>query len=116
MHRVHKTKAYVQVDTSRCSLICCGLRGYYEYSVLSVDVDQTGGTRTLSVVQWFHPKASLSRTAPLCSLSAASEQELGTMVSLPEHPNVLRLLGACTVPPQLCLITEYCARGSLYGE
>jgi len=30
------------------------------------------------------------------------------------HPNVLQFLGSCTVPPDLCLITEFMVRGSLY--
>jgi hypothetical protein len=36
------------------------------------------------------------------------------MLSLPDHPNVLKLVAVCTVPP-LALVTELCAGGSLYG-
>ncbi len=42
-------------------------------------------------------------------------REVQTMSRLPPHPNVLRLLGACPTPPTLALITEYCAKGSLYN-
>lgn len=42
-------------------------------------------------------------------------REVQTMSRLPPHPNVLRLLGACPTPPTLALITEFCAKGSLYN-
>jgi hypothetical protein len=29
------------------------------------------------------------------------------------HPNVVQFIGAVAEPPDLCIITEYCARGSL---
>eukprot|EP00198_Chlamydomonas_reinhardtii_P011501 XP_001700838.1 predicted protein [Chlamydomonas reinhardtii] len=29
------------------------------------------------------------------------------------HPNVVNFIGACHTPPNVCLVTEYCARGSL---
>jgi hypothetical protein len=38
-----------------------------------------------------------------------------TMSALPPHPNVVKLVGVCTAPPHLALVTEFCARGSLYG-
>lgn len=41
-------------------------------------------------------------------------REVSTMCSLPAHQNVLRLLAACTVWPDLALVTEYCSCGSLY--
>jgi len=31
------------------------------------------------------------------------------------HPNVVLFLGACTKPPNLCIILEYCSRGSLWS-
>ncbi|CAL4904088.1 unnamed protein product [Urochloa decumbens] len=31
-----------------------------------------------------------------------------------QHPNVVRFIGACTKPPQFCIITEYMSGGSLY--
>ena len=31
------------------------------------------------------------------------------------HPNIVMFLGACTKPPELCLILEYCGRGSLWS-
>ncbi|GFR43810.1 hypothetical protein Agub_g4935, partial [Astrephomene gubernaculifera] len=41
-------------------------------------------------------------------------REVAAMSALPPHKNVLTLLAACTQPPQLALITDYCAAGSLY--
>ncbi len=32
-------------------------------------------------------------------------------MSVLRHPNIVMFLGACSNPP--CMITEYCARGSL---
>eukprot|EP00955_Chlamydomonas_euryale_P033332 347546-Chlamydomonas_euryale.AAC.1 len=29
------------------------------------------------------------------------------------HPNVVNFVGACHTPPNVCLVTEFCARGSL---
>ena len=31
------------------------------------------------------------------------------------HPNIVLFLGACTKSPNLCIILEYCARGSLWS-
>lgn len=31
------------------------------------------------------------------------------------HPNIVLFLGACTQAPNLCIILEYCSRGSLWG-
>jgi serine/threonine protein kinase len=31
------------------------------------------------------------------------------------HPNIVMFLGACTTPPNLCIILEYCGRGSLWS-
>lgn len=30
------------------------------------------------------------------------------------HPNIVMFLGACTTPPNLCIVLEYCGRGSLW--
>lgn len=29
------------------------------------------------------------------------------------HDNLNSFVGACTEPPNICIVTEYCARGSL---
>lgn len=42
-------------------------------------------------------------------------REVETMHSLPSHRNVLSLIGACTQPPRLAIVTEFCPLGSLYG-
>lgn len=31
------------------------------------------------------------------------------------HPNVVMFLGACTKPPNLAIVLEYCSRGSLWS-
>lgn len=31
------------------------------------------------------------------------------------HPNIVLFLGACTKPPNFCIVLEYCSRGSLWG-
>ena len=31
------------------------------------------------------------------------------------HPNIVMFLGACTKPPKLAIVLEYCSRGSLWG-
>lgn len=36
------------------------------------------------------------------------------MSHLPDHPNILKLLGACTAPDKLILVMQHCSRGSLY--
>ncbi len=40
--------------------------------------------------------------------------EFCTMASLPDHPNIVKLLGAITtIPNRYCLVMEYCEKGSL---
>ncbi len=41
--------------------------------------------------------------------------EVGLMSDI-RHPNVLLFLGACTVPNNLCLVTEIMARGNIYDQ
>jgi len=43
------------------------------------------------------------------------KREVTTMSALSSHRNVLSLVGACTRPPRLAIVTEYCARGSIFG-
>lgn len=40
------------------------------------------------------------------------EREIEIMATI-RHPNVVNFIGACHTPPNVCLVTEYCARGSL---
>eukprot|EP00898_Chlorokybus_atmophyticus_P001190 jgi/Chlat1/2071/Chrsp17S02771 len=44
---------------------------------------------------------------------ALFRKEVGIMCRM-RHPNVVMFIGACIAPPDLCLVTEYCPRGSLY--
>lgn len=46
-------------------------------------------------------------------LSTSHSDECQAMASL-RHPNIAMFLGACTKPPNLCIIIEYCSRGSLW--
>ena len=41
-------------------------------------------------------------------------RELTLMKSL-RHPNVLQYLGSCTILPDVCIITEFMPKGSLYA-
>lgn len=41
--------------------------------------------------------------------------ELNLLKLLPEHPNVVGLLGACTRAEPIYVIVEYCANGDLQG-
>ena len=50
-------------------------------------------------------QSDTSITPGMCFL-----QEAGMMASM-RHPNVVMYLGLCMDPP--CVVTEYCARGSL---
>ena len=40
------------------------------------------------------------------------EREIAILASI-RHPNVVNFIGASHKPPNRCLVTEYCARGSL---
>lgn len=37
-----------------------------------------------------------------------------SILSQLRHPNVVLYIGACTIPPNVCIMTEWCSRGSLY--
>ena len=37
-----------------------------------------------------------------------------SILSQLRHPNVVLYIGACTIPPNVCIVTEWCSRGSLY--
>jgi len=45
-------------------------------------------------------------------LTRAVQKEL-TILKEMSHENINRFHGACTDPPNLCIVTQYCARGSL---
>lgn len=38
-----------------------------------------------------------------------------TMLNKLRHPNIVLFLGACTVLPQMCILTEFCHGGSLFA-
>lgn len=31
------------------------------------------------------------------------------------HPSIILFMGACTVPPEICIVMEFAANGSLFG-
>lgn len=39
--------------------------------------------------------------------------EVGIMMRL-RHPNVLLFMGACMKPPNLCIVSQFLPRGSLF--
>ncbi|KAJ8904932.1 hypothetical protein NDN08_001445 [Rhodosorus marinus] len=41
------------------------------------------------------------------------QREVAVLCAL-NHPNILRFMGACTQPPNLIIVTEFCARGTLF--
>ncbi|XP_071439399.1 guanylate cyclase 32E [Hetaerina americana] len=51
------------------------------------------------------------RQRPL-AVDRAMKKELKMMRDL-RHDNLVCFIGACTEPPNVCILTEYCARGSL---
>ena len=55
--------------------------------------------------------ASYATEADVKDALKTPEREVGLMVGM-RHPNVILFLGVCPDPP--CVVTEYCARGSLY--
>ena len=55
--------------------------------------------------------ASYATEADVKDALKTLEREVGLMVGM-RHPNVILFLGVCPDPP--CVVTEYCARGSLY--
>jgi serine/threonine protein kinase len=46
------------------------------------------------------------QSADSAKLFGEFNREVSTMTRLPEHANVLRLLGVCTTPPHLALVTQ----------
>ncbi|KAG6543660.1 hypothetical protein Mapa_014843 [Marchantia paleacea] len=40
--------------------------------------------------------------------------EVAVIIRL-RHPNIILFMGACTIPPDVCIVMEFAANGSLYG-
>ena len=49
---------------------------------------------------------------PLVLPAQFFEREIEILATI-RHPNVVGFIGACHQPPNVCLVTEFCARGSL---
>ena len=47
---------------------------------------------------------------PACCTVLQFQREVVAMTLLPDHPNVLRLLGACMRPPLMALVTPFCPK------
>eukprot|EP00698_Gefionella_okellyi_P011694 TRINITY_DN30_c0_g1_i1.p1 TRINITY_DN30_c0_g1~~TRINITY_DN30_c0_g1_i1.p1 ORF type:complete len:680 (+),score=180.18 TRINITY_DN30_c0_g1_i1:63-2042(+) len=43
-----------------------------------------------------------------------TQAEVDLMKRLPDHPNLLWLIGACLKLPELCILTEFCDNGSVF--
>lgn len=46
------------------------------------------------------------------AFSSLFDREIAILASI-RHPNVVNFIGSCNTPPNVCLVTEFCARGSL---
>jgi serine/threonine protein kinase len=56
--------------------------------------------------------ATASTAAAPSAVQSFFDREIAILASI-RHPNVVNFIGACHRPPARCLVTEYCARGSL---
>lgn len=56
--------------------------------------------------------SAANRTGSQAAFQQFFEREIAILASI-RHPNVVNFIGACHEPGQRCLVTEYCARGSL---
>lgn len=45
-----------------------------------------------------------------CACAVQYTREMDMMSHLPDHPNILKLLGACTTPDKLILVMQHCSR------
>ncbi len=46
----------------------------------------------------------------VCVCAVQYTREVDMMSHLPDHPNILKLLGACTAPHKLILVMQHCSR------
>ena len=89
-----------------------------QYSDIKVDGELgSGAYGRVFRATW---RGTLVAVKELTGISSAEEilqefrEEVMVMSKL-RHPNVIILVGACTEPPNLCIVMEYMARGSLAG-
>lgn len=71
-------------------MLCCCVQVYY------------GTCHNIAVAI----KVLNAQAADSGKLMAEFLREVTTMTRLPEHTNVLKLLGVCTQPPNLALVTQ----------
>jgi serine/threonine protein kinase len=57
-------------------------------------------------------KLKLKDVAKQAELLEDLKREIAILSNL-RHPNMVLYIGACTKPPNVCIITEWCDRGSL---
>lgn len=69
---------------------------------------------------WQGTDVAIKRLQNISAATANSQaatdfiREVGLLLKL-RHPNVILFMGACTVPPDLCIVMEFAANGSLYA-
>jgi hypothetical protein len=71
-----------------------------------------GGFCTLHRGQWLGLTVAVKKIFdPIITpaLKAEFANECGMLAAL-RHPNIVQILGACSVPPTLAIVTEFCAR------
>eukprot|EP00741_Cyanophora_paradoxa_P015720 tig00020904_g15176.t1 len=93
---------------------------YEEIDVDDMEVKERMGIGSFAEVfraQWQGREVAVKRY--LSEIHKATKEEVATfrqeasIMSRLEHANVIRLLGACTKPPHMALVMEFCKGGSL---
>ncbi len=75
-----------------------------------------GGFCTLHKSSWMTVTVAVKKIFdPIITaeLKAEFHNECAMLSNL-RHPNIVQILGACSLPPTLAIVTEFMARGSLY--
>lgn len=70
------------------------------------------------LASWFSTRVAVKKLPMEMLKSNASvldefTREIHLLKSL-RHPNILQFIGACTIPPNVCLVTEFMPRGDLH--
>ena len=90
----------------------------FQYKMTDFQIIETIGSGSYGEVYAAKLHGKVVAVKKLNSRGLKSEQidafcsEASLMCQL-KHPNVVQFIGAVTQPPDLCIITEYCSKGSL---